>query len=637
LTPLFCDQETTLICPGVQAPPLVALGVKAGGQHTDIIHVRDPACRRTWIHLLEKEHTAWHFAAFDHTVVCAQWPDLVPLVFQAYREGRVYCSYVAELHIAVAKGQDADVKKMDLARSLSQYDSPLVLDKTDPWRTRYGELLDVPPLLWHPDARRYFELDCEGEEALWHAQQRHALWLENIAPRCWLDFTLALVRCWGTKVDPEQAHRTIVETTKAIEEDKKLLIREKLLVPKPGGWKKETKTAKALCIEAYAKQGREPPKTAKDGVSLDEEACEGSLEPRLVAYSSVARGDTLLSKLGRIYTPARLGLPVQAGYRCLVNTGRTSCFQGSDPKPGMPVTAYGSQMQNPPQAPGVRECFIPREGHCIVSVDFDAFELRTWAQICLWLLGYSDLAQLFQDPSRCPHIEMGARLRSMTAEDVYALKKSKKDEDKKALKEIRGLAKGPNFGLPGGMGADRLVDYCRLNYGVIITREFAVYAIEVWKQWAEAKPYLKLISRMTANGRVSVQQLLPPGKGAGRWRGDVGYCDAANGFFQGLASDAATMAGNVLSEKMYTERSSPLFGCRLLGFVHDEWLAEVPLEGLHERAYEMARVQVSVAQEYCPDVPLTASPSAMMRWSKAAGDPVFRNGVLIPYEWRDAA
>jgi DNA polymerase I-like protein with 3'-5' exonuclease and polymerase domains len=288
-------------------------------------------------------------------------------------------------------------------------------------------------------------------------------------------------------------------------------------------------------------------------------------------------------------------------------------------------------MQNPPQAPGVRECFIPREGHAIVSVDFDAFEMRVWAQICLEILGFSDLAQVFKDPKRCPHVEMGARIRGLSLEDAYALKG-------KERKDLRGVAKGPNFGLPGGMGAARLVDYCRQNYGVIISLEFAQQAIQAWRQqWGEAGPYLKYISRLTANGRVTVQQMLPKHMGPGRYRGDVGYCDAANGFFQGRAADAATMAGNVLAERMYTQKSSPLYGCRLLAFVHDEWLGEIPLEGLHERAFEMARVQVEVAQEFCPDVPLTASPSAMMAWSKAAGDPVFRDGRLIPYEWRESA
>jgi len=273
---------------------------------------------------------------------------------------------------------------------------------------------------------------------------------------------------------------------------------------------------------------------------------------------------------------------------------------------------------------GPRECFVARPGHAIVSVDYDAFEMRTVAQICYWVLGYSALRDILNDPRRCPHVEMGARLEDISVEDGYKLKGQKR-------KDIRGLAKGPNFGLWGGMGWMRLMDYCRQNYGVVLTPERAQKACRVWRELCpEAQPYLDWIKTQIGSqygSKGTISQFV-----SGRVRGNVGFCDAANGYFQGLAADIAKAAGWRLCELAYEDTSSPLYGCRPLAFVHDEWLYEVPLDRLHEAGYAMSEAMCSIAMEYCPDVLFTASPAAFLRWSKSAGDPCLIDGRLVTYE-----
>lgn len=273
---------------------------------------------------------------------------------------------------------------------------------------------------------------------------------------------------------------------------------------------------------------------------------------------------------------------------------------------------------------GPRECFVARPGHAIVSIDFDSFEMRTWAQICYWVLGYSALRDILNDPKRCPHVEMGAGLRGISVEAAYALKGS-------ARKDLRGLAKGPNFGLPGGMGWARLMDYCRQNYGVVLTPAQAQEACRVWRQvYPEAQPYLDWIKGQIGNqygSKGTIEQFVSK-----RVRGNVGFCDASNGNFQGLAADIAKAAGWRLCELAYEDTSSALYGCRPLAFVHDEWLFEVPLDRIHEAGYCMAEAMCSIAMEYCPDVLFTASPAAFLRWSKAAGDPCLIDGRLVTYE-----
>ncbi len=295
--------------------------------------------------------------------------------------------------------------------------------------------------------------------------------------------------------------------------------------------------------------------------------------------------------------------------------------------------------------PGAREVFVAPPGHCIVSVDYDACELRTWAQCCLWFLGYSNLAGILNDPDRCPHIELGTRLWDAGAHfnaegqdwrSQYGWGYSVKKTDKNLIKKVRGLAKGPNFGLPGGMGAERLVDYCHGNYGVDLTLEQAEDICRVWREiYPEAQPYLDHVAKLVGRKRGSrgkVKMFV-----SDRWRGDVGFTDGSNGFFQALAADLAKTAYSRVVRACYLARPGQLLhGVRPLAFVHDEGLFAVPvrsLEQMHADAYEIARIMVSEGQAFLPDVLLSAAPAAMFRWSKAGGDPYKnKDGLIIPFE-----
>jgi hypothetical protein len=382
---------------------------------------------------------------------------------------------------------------------------------------------------------------------------------------------------------------------------------------------KDTKLAKARIVQAYADIGRPHPTTDTGQPSLDFEACEGSGDPILVSYTNFGQASTLLGKVQRLRHPL-----IQSSYDPLKATGRTSCRQGSTPKPGQAHTAHGAQMQNPPQAAGVRECFVARPGHAMISLDFDSFEMRTWAQVCLWVVGHSNLAAVLNDPKRCPHVEMGAGLLGLSHAEAYAMK----GPERKAL---RGMAKGPNFGLPGGMGWASLIAYCRSNYGITLTEDQARQACRVWREtWPEAQPYLDWVAKIAGKGNATISQFV-----SDRVRGGTGFCDTANGYFQGLAADIAKAAGWRLTRAMYTEPGSPLHGCRMLAFVHDEFIFEAPLDRLTEAGDCASRIVTETAREWSPDLLYTASPAAMLRWSKAAGDPVYDKAEkLIPYEWR---
>jgi DNA polymerase I-like protein with 3'-5' exonuclease and polymerase domains len=82
---------------------------------------------------------------------------------------------------------------------------------------------------------------------------------------------------------------------------------------------------------------------------------------------------------------------------------------------------------------------------------------------------------------------------------------------------------------------------------------------------------------------------------------------------------------------MYNKPESPLFGCRVFAFVHDEILMEAPLERAHEAAFELARIMVEAMKEWVPDVKISASPALMLAWSKDATMVKDKDGRLIPW------
>lgn len=280
----------------------------------------------------------------------------------------------------------------------------------------------------------------------------------------------------------------------------------------------------------------------------------------------------------------------------------------------------------------MRSCFVPRPGHLFCSVDYDTFELRTWAQVCLWSVGRSRLAEVL-NAGGDPHIELGASLAKISKAEGYALAK-----DTEFKKRFRQPAKAGNFGFPGGMGARKFRVTAR-KQGIDLSEQECYALRNAWlREWPEAQAYFAWINSQCRNSEVDedgVPKSIVPRLThfvSGRLRGRVSYTSACNSFFQGLAADAAKAAGWALAKEMYTDPSSALFGSRIVNFIHDEFLTEVPEDRAHEAALRQAEIQCQAAQALIPDVKITASPALMRRWYKGAEAVRSADGRLVPWE-----
>ena len=620
------DTETHLIKPGMTAPRCVCVSW-AEEERVGLLLARDGV---EFVRRLLSDPNVVIVGAnipYDLTVLCAEDPSLIPLVFAAYAADRIVCVQTRQKLIDIAKDElefrrvDGKAEKSAVSlQALAKLWLNKFLAKEDTWRLRYAELQDVPISDWPSEASRYAmddaatTLQVDEAQLKWAAEAYETSagagdgTVPDEAPQMRAQFALHLIGVWGVRTDKDavDALRTRLEAEQA-EARAKLT---PLGLYRPDGTK-DMAAIRARVISAYG--GEEAcPKTPGGAVATDAETLADSGDKEgLVVLANSAKSAKLLSTYVPILERGTK-VPITSRPNVLVASGRTSW---SDPN-----------LQNPPRGGGVRECFVPRPGFVFVAVDYDTLELRSLAQVCLDLFGWSHMADRL-NAGEDLHSALGARFLGVD----YAAFMKMRDAGDEDAKKARQNAKGFNFGRPGGMGAPRMVDYLKAS-GTILHPDRAEaerMAQKYIKLHAEEFPEIDLFFDYISNlvgsaGGGTVAQLR-----SGRIRGGVSFCDGANTFFQGLAADGAKRALWAVSQECYVDRGTALFGCRPILFVHDEIIAEVPESRVDEGGRRLAEVMVEEMKFFIPDVKITAKPTAFRRWYKGA-EPVSVGGRLVP-------
>lgn len=198
-----------------------------------------------------------------------------------------------------------------------------------------------------------------------------------------------------------------------------------------------------------------------------------------------------------------------------------------------------------------------------------------------------------------------------------------------------------NFGAPGGLSAKTFVVYAWTNYRIRLTLAEAENLIKLYHStWSEIPAYFRWVKGH--KDPYSVKIVVDTETGAeretcrynivqpwsGRLRAGASYCEACNSPFQGLGSDVAklalwlvwkaTMGLSELGE------ADPLFGCRMVNFVHDSIMTEVLEERAHAAAVRQKELMELAGRMVLPDVPVRADMIVTRQWSKKSG------------QWREA-
>lgn len=679
------DTETCLIGPGQPAPPLVCVSAQdANGSyllhHTDAKEFFDTSFYSDDVVMVG------HNLAYDFGVVAEKWPEYLPRIFQNIEEGRALCTMVRMKLIDIAANRYRGYRAEQTPQEIKEKKKPKWIDvrydlsstynrftgkwlNKDEYRLRYREYLDVPLESWPEGAREYPLEDARATWEVYQGQEEVRKFLNRTIPETfpWLHnvdtlgdqvsqmksaWWMWLMSAWGIRTSPQGVLKLQAEVGKAYKETVDFLKQ----VPVCGECgtvliQKNAKSPKLMCSEhprashrylvsAAGKRDTKAAKlrmihvlggidncrlTEKGQVSLDKEACAAADDILLDEYGELSSLQMVVNKDLVALRKGRY-LPIHSFFNSLIATGRSS---SSSPN-----------IQNIRRLPGIRECFVPRPGHVFLNADYDGLELRALAQVCLKLFGVSKLAEVLNS-GRDPHLMVAATILGISYEEAVRRNAEQDDE----VDDARQTGKVANFGFPGGLGIESLILFAKRSYKVVLTQDDAKLLKEQWIQtFPEMGLYFSYIGEMTArnlDGLAAVEQLFTK-----RIRSGIPFTVACNTLFQGLGSEATKNAGWLISKACYIEKDSPLYGCRIVNYIHDEFLLECEEHRAHAAVMELVRLMILGATPYFPDVlPTVSKPIVARCWSKKAKQ-VWKIGgnkragsqdVLIPWEYSEAA
>ena len=461
------DCETTLI-QGEQLPELVLVAVSDGSRS----FVLSPSQLTSFLDLHRTRTFVCHNAAFDFRVVSKSLADS-SLWLQIADEGRLHDTMLLDQLLQLAES-DAYPRPRNLGLVANEW-AGLQLDKEDPFRTRFSELLGVDWGRVDPGFFEYAVRDAEATVRSWWSMKSAAgdfNRVDRFGPlteqlQTLASVALAEITSNGMEIDLDMVKRNRVAFTSRLRQ----LTEDLCRLPGTAGLFRGSRQ-RSLFAEGgdEGEVGRPSFNLSKLRDILRKIAENRKLSPPTTGktrelstsvkwWSAYAEEDPFLKLWVQLEQTAKLsqffeGLKsrrIHPKYSTLVRTGRTSCS--------------GPNIQQLPREGGFREMVVASPGHVLLTVDFSAIELRTLAVVCEKTLGFSRLAEVFRQRVD-PHSFTAAVFAEMSLEEFLKLPKSQR-------KPLRQKAKALNFGIPGGLGAQSLVTYAKQSYGVDLTLEEA--------------------------------------------------------------------------------------------------------------------------------------------------------------------
>ena len=434
------DYETYLISDGNVFPKPVCLSAYDGQQ--TLLMNRDDA--HEWLRgKLNSELLIAHNAVFECGVTITHFPDLAEQVFDALDNGLIYCTKINEALWNIQR--DKQLHKLTLAALVEHYfktDISAGKNEPDAWRLRYSELDEIPILQWPEAASQYAIDDSIWAYKVYQSQEpiKSELALKSAV-------YLNLMGATGFTINKERVLLLEKEIWEYLTPRYDYLV-EYGYCDYIMHQKQPRKQIKKL-REYIESLGLDLMYTPKGGTATSGEALASYKSqidnPILTAFSELARYEKIItsyitnlkSSTGKIYSQ----------YSTTKSTGRTSS-SGSKLFPSVNI------QQMPRVVKGVsydvRNCFIPREGFKICSIDYSGLELCSAAHQLYSTLGYSKMREALNEGDKPTdmHSKLAAKIKGISYEEFMAHKSEYKDDRQKA--------KPINLGFPGGIGYDTM-------------------------------------------------------------------------------------------------------------------------------------------------------------------------------------
>lgn len=612
---------------------------------------------RKYLHeiLIKKEMIVAHNAVFECGVIVTQYPELTDLVFDALDEGLFYCTKINESLNNIQR--EKKVHDLTLAGLVKHYFKEDISEtKTDPdaWRLRYSELDGIPIKDWPKKAVSY-----AIDDSIWayKVQQNQEPIKQNLALKSAV--YLNLMGAQGFRIKKERVEKLESEIWGFLTPHYDYLVERGFCdyIINQKQPRKQTKKLKEYVeglgiVLQYTDKGN----TSMAGESIDAYLVQID-DPVLRAFSTVAKYEKILTAyLSRL----RGAEKIYSQYSTDKNSGRTSS-NGSKLFDSVNIQQMPRKVENVTY--DVRNCFMPRPGFKIFSIDYGALELRAVAHQLYSLLGYSNLRNLLNQGDRPtdPHSILAARMKKI---EYY-------EDFKKDYKEDRDKAKEVSLGLPGGMGYDtirgsmwskgvktyyqvleksyskRELQYYLYNLGSSDLRikrlsknEYALVQDEivnikrfVFELYPELEQFLKEEHKRFLNGKNRwIKNEFDEWEEEPLYRYQVGdfvrdnctYTAICNGYL--MQSPSAQGAQMAMNKMIRTYWNHP--DVIPQAFIHDEVVGEVR-EDCYDQLDGVANIMMEEMQKQLPSVRIAVEASVSDYWQKADG---FYNKTM----WLDA-
>lgn len=598
---LAIDTETTLISEDEPIPRLVCATISDGSDSVGIV-AHDPDLES---HLREafRGRTIFANVGFDIPVILRRFPALYPDITSALEAGRVHDVILQAKMVDIAAGEKSKTRRYNLGALVERYlpEDVCRLDKSDPWRTRYADLLGVAWERWPDGARAYALEDARATALVWQALQfvrgRWSFDPAHDEPRqVRAAVALAYQTARGICTDAARVDALDRRLEREILESAIVLEREGLA--RWGGTKKSprlvrnTAAIQELIERVATERGVEVPQT-KRGASTSESTIKSLGVPHGHPLAHAQRYGSLRTLRSKAIPPLRAPV-VRTDYDPLLETGRTSA-RGSKLYPS-------TNLQNQPRSGGFRECLVPRPGCVFVISDWSMAELVALAQIQVWMFGRSALADALRD-GRDPHAELGATIAGVASLDEL---------EPSDRKRYRTLAKAPNFGYPGGLGVARFVAFVLGTYGIDLSQSEASALRDKWRrQWPEMVDYHRAIGDLLDRCNDTIVL------GATGFARVASFTEGCNFLFQALAAACAKDSlWRLWREGSDPSLGSPLYGSHQVLFVHDEHVTECEASSAERVRDRQEEIMVDAFAGLCPDVPVRVESSIVDRYQK---------------------
>ena len=369
-------------------------------------------------------------------------------------------------------------------------------------------------------------------------------------------------------------------------------------------------------------------------------------------------GTKLMKKLNEV--SQRIHYSVQQ----VLDTGRISTsdpnLQNIPAKIAWKFTGEAEKDESIMKRPGIRECFVPRDGYEFLIFDYSAQEMRIAAHISQ----DPGLAQAFKE-DRDLHSHSASLMYNRSYDDLHKAAKSDSEEARgknsvtleqhKAAKKMRDGGKTINFASLYGSGAKNISEklhipmdqaqslldryweaYPQLKDAIDRYGNFAVnhgYSNTVLGRrrqytdlldkikWVESCPTPEALTAKVKE--LKLDWILESGpitrdnmkktkdKVRNKYLGDIKR-QAGNHHVQGTAADMTKLAAINLRKEL-VERGLDAF---IVGIVHDEIIVECKIEQSEEVSEVVERRMVSAQLHFCPTIPAEVDGGTSSHWKK---------------------